>query len=69
MVSNIGYIILRRSVDLGSSMRGRRSSSSLNDEVIRVMKNTFVRNNNDGMSRALYDYSEKKQMLSISVHC
>ncbi|RLN28214.1 hypothetical protein C2845_PM05G12390 [Panicum miliaceum] len=27
------YIILRRSVDLGSSMRGRRTSSSLHDEI------------------------------------
>lgn len=34
LVSNIGWTILRRSVDLGSSFRGRRTSSALHDEVI-----------------------------------
>jgi hypothetical protein len=34
LISNIGCTILRRSVDLGSSFRGRRTSSALHDEVM-----------------------------------
>jgi hypothetical protein len=41
LVSHIGSIILRRSVDLGSSMRGRRTSSSLHVEVISFLNIFF----------------------------